>query len=227
MWRNAEQIPPKKYTCGWCSSDVASNRGSFFDGRNDRWLYYCPNCLSPTTFIQGGQQPGVSFGDAVNHLPPDVESLYTEARNCAAASCYTAAVLICRKLLMNIAVSQQAPAGQTFISYIEYLAKTGFVPPNGRGWVDHIRKKGNEATHEIALMTKIDAISMGNRLKTNDCQRLAYSAIASAHHYQMVSIVERPHGIAFGQQLHDMPRNAVTFCIATSRTFTTRFITTP
>ena len=30
-------------------------------------------------------------------------------------------------------------------------------PPNGKGWVDHIRKKGNEAAHEIVLMTKADA----------------------------------------------------------------------
>jgi hypothetical protein len=33
----------------------------------------------------------------------------------------------------------------------------GYVPPDGKGWVDHIRKKGNEATHEIALMTAADA----------------------------------------------------------------------
>ena len=38
-----------------------------------------------------------------------------------------------------------------------YLADNGYVPPNGRGWVDHIRKKGNEATHEIALMQQGDA----------------------------------------------------------------------
>jgi hypothetical protein len=32
-----------------------------------------------------------------------------------------------------------------------------YVPPNGKQWVDHIRKKGNEATHEIALMSEADA----------------------------------------------------------------------
>ena len=83
--------------------------------------------------------------------------LYDEARNCTSASCYTAAVLICRKLLMNIAVSQGAKPGETFISYVNYLAEDGYVPPNGKGWVDHIRKKGNEATHEIALMSQADA----------------------------------------------------------------------
>ncbi|TON03793.1 hypothetical protein CGH64_25965, partial [Vibrio parahaemolyticus] len=43
-----------------------------------------------------------------------------------------------------------------FIHYVNYLAEQGYIPPNGRGWVDHIRKKGNEATHEIALMNKSD-----------------------------------------------------------------------
>jgi hypothetical protein len=34
------------------------------------------------------------------------------------------------------------------------------VPPNGKHWVDHIRKKGNEATHEIALMGADDAADL-------------------------------------------------------------------
>ena len=58
---------------------------------------------------------------------------------------------------MNIAVSQGATPGLKFIEYVEYLSQNGYVPPKGKGWVDHIRKKGNEATHEIALMTKEDA----------------------------------------------------------------------
>lgn len=58
---------------------------------------------------------------------------------------------------MNIAVAQDAKEGASFISYVTYLADKGFVPPNGRGWVDHIRDKGNEANHEIKLMAQQDA----------------------------------------------------------------------
>lgn len=57
---------------------------------------------------------------------------------------------------MNIAIAE----GQRFIEYIDYLANNGFVPPKGRGWVDHIRKKGNEATHEINPMTHADATEL-------------------------------------------------------------------
>ena len=58
---------------------------------------------------------------------------------------------------MNVAVSQGADEGLSFVQYVDYLAKAGYIPPNGKGWVDHIRKKGNEATHEIALMAQADA----------------------------------------------------------------------
>ena len=44
-----------------------------------------------------------------------------------------------------------------FVEYVEYLAAKGYVPPNGQGWVDHIRVKGNEANHEIRLMKKSDS----------------------------------------------------------------------
>lgn len=55
---------------------------------------------------------------------------------------------------MNLAVGLGAGPDLKFIQYVEYLASQGYVPPNGKHWVDHIRQKGNEATHEIALMTE-------------------------------------------------------------------------
>lgn len=58
---------------------------------------------------------------------------------------------------MNIGVEEGAAEGKSFIHYIDFLADKGYIPPNGRSWVDHIRRKGNEATHEIALMSKDDA----------------------------------------------------------------------
>jgi hypothetical protein len=60
-------------------------------------------------------------------------------------------------MLMNIAVQEGAAEGLKFIEYVTYLSDHGYVPPNGKHWVDHIRKKGNEATHEIALMSDSDA----------------------------------------------------------------------
>jgi hypothetical protein len=58
---------------------------------------------------------------------------------------------------MNIAVAEGAPVGKSFLDYVEHLSAAGYVPPKGKGWVDHIRKKGNEATHEIVMMGAPDA----------------------------------------------------------------------
>jgi len=40
---------------------------------------------------------------------------------------------------------------------VSYLADNGYVPPNSRDWVDHIRQKSNEATHEIPAIIEADA----------------------------------------------------------------------
>jgi len=155
-WHQVQQIQSKSYTCGYCGNVVASDRG-YQTADAHHAVHICPHCPRPS-YIAGGQQvPGVAPGNDVQSLPKDIESLYREARNSTAVSAYTSAVLTCRKLLMNIAVSQGAPEGQRFIEYVQYLADNGFVPPHGKGWVDHIRKKGNEATHEIVTMTLQDA----------------------------------------------------------------------
>lgn len=59
--------------------------------------------------------------------------------------------------MMNIAVGKGAAKDLSFLQYVEYLASKGYVPPDGKHWVDHIRSKGNDANHEIALMKGADA----------------------------------------------------------------------
>jgi hypothetical protein len=58
---------------------------------------------------------------------------------------------------MNIAVEKGAKEGLSFVEYVDYLEKKGYFPPDGREWVDHIRIKGNEATHKINIMSMEDA----------------------------------------------------------------------
>lgn len=155
-WSNLGRLQAKEYSCGHCGRLVASREG-YASNAPSFLIYICPNCADPSYFTPSGQIPGVAPGNAVASLPEDLNALYNEARRAISVNANTASVLACRKLLMNIAVSQGAQAGQTFVSYVDFLADNHFVPPNGRGWVDHIRRKGNEATHEIALMTPEDA----------------------------------------------------------------------
>lgn len=157
-WNAATGLTARSYVCGYCGKLVASAQG--FHTANEkpaRLVYVCPNCSKPTYFDGDHQIPGVAPGVEVAHLPTDVNALYAEARNCVAAACYTAAVLAARKLLMHIAVAQGAPGGKNFLEYVDHLAESGYIPPNGRGWVDHIRRRGNEANHEIRLMSHQDA----------------------------------------------------------------------
>ena len=159
-WPNQGQIEARKFCCGFCGNVVATDKG-FFNNTGRKKVYPCPYCDNPSFFDENGNQfPGVVPGNNVSHLPKELEAIYNEARRCVSVNAYTAAVLACRKLLMHIAVEKKADPGKAFIYYVEFLADNGYVPPNGKGWVDHIRKKGNEATHEIVLMKKDDAVEL-------------------------------------------------------------------
>ena len=57
--------------------------------------------------------------------------------------------MIARTLLMHIAVEQGAEEGLPFARYVTYLDEKGYIPPNGKKWVDYIRTSGNVANHEI------------------------------------------------------------------------------
>lgn len=159
-WANTETLESRSYICGHCDQSIGSNTG--YAGKNGNYnywrIYICHRCNRPTFFDDEHKKiPGSPYGRKVDNVPKEVDSLYNEARDCTSVNAFTASVLCCRKLLMNIAVSKGAKEGLNFTEYVEYLSDKGFVPPDGKEWVDHIRKKGNEATHEIAIMKREDA----------------------------------------------------------------------
>lgn len=165
QWNSPNSLTPHRFRCGFCDSNVSSNIG-YFSGNSlpgeayAGLLYICPDCEKPSLRVGSKQYPSAIPGNRVQDVPQDILNLYQEARNCVGCSSFTGSVLCSRKLLMNIAVGQGAAEGQSFIQYVEYLAGAGYVPPNGKGWVDHIRRRGNEATHEIASMSETDAIEL-------------------------------------------------------------------
>ena len=61
---------------------------------------------------------------------------------------------------MHIAVDRGADQGLRFIEYVSFLSDEGFTPPDGKEWVDHIRRKGNEANHEILEMSEDHATAL-------------------------------------------------------------------
>lgn len=160
-WENTRVVGRRKFVCGFCGKAVGPDRGYRFQSKVAKYqgwrIWICPTCDKPTFFTADEQIPAPLLGNDVSDVPEEVNSLYNEARACTGARAYTAAVLACRKLLMNIAVDKGAEEGKRFVEYVQYLADNHYVPPDGEIWVDHIRTKGNEATHEIALMSVEDA----------------------------------------------------------------------
>lgn len=168
-WRNTIEIHPgASWKCGYCGNQVAGNTGYSRDPipRDDgKIIFICPHCENPTAFIPNSfgevdQIPGAPFGDDIQFLPDDISKLYGEVRRCIQYTAYTSAALLMRKLIMHLAVEQGAEENQKFIQYINYLDENNWIPPNGKSWVDSIRKKGNEATHEIRFTSESEAIQL-------------------------------------------------------------------
>ena len=93
-------------------------------------------------------------------LEADVEGLYKEARLCLSVNSFTGAVMLCRKILMNVSVEKGAKEGLSFAEYVKWLVDQGYAPKGSDGWVDYIRDRGNDANHQIVPMAKEDAISI-------------------------------------------------------------------
>ncbi len=167
-WNNQTGLKPYRYKCGHCENLVASNQGyggsvpREYGQRYEGFVYICPNCERPTFLACFGNAirekfPAASFGDSVGHLPDEVKELYDEARRCMKAGAYTAAVMVCRKLLMHIAVEKGGDENENFAYYVDWLQENHFIPPDGKSWVDRVRTKGNAANHEILLMKQEEA----------------------------------------------------------------------
>ncbi|MBI2355896.1 MAG: DUF4145 domain-containing protein [Candidatus Doudnabacteria bacterium] len=164
-WRQVGNLNSFKYICGYCGNPVASNvgyvRGYHPDGSGSDMchIYICHHCFGPSYFDESWKQtPGPRPGEEVSGINDSgVQSLYNEARDSYSKNAFTATVLCCRKLLMHIAVSKGDSPGKQFIEYVEYLANKNYIPPDAKDWVDHIRTKGNEANHEIVIMSEEEA----------------------------------------------------------------------
>ncbi len=163
-WYQLQNFSPQKYVCSFCGDRVSSKEGYYAIPAKGTYITayicICPGCNWPTVLHSGRQVPENAPGNPVAKVPDEISTLYDEARLSTAAGAFTAAVLVCRKILMHIAVEEKAREGLSFLSYVEYLSDKGYVPPNGKVWVDYIRQKGNEANHEITLMRKEDAVAL-------------------------------------------------------------------
>jgi len=103
--------------------------------------------------------PGPLPMPRVKNLPDDIESAWEEVLNAGGASAWTAAELMCRKILMHVSVDQfDMEAGLSFASYVKKLDEERFFPRMMMPVVDGIRERGNRATHDLASTTREQAM---------------------------------------------------------------------
>lgn len=157
-WDKSETITPQNYVCGYCGNKVGSNTGYHLYLSNDDYaIYLCPYCGRPSFMENGVITPGSSYGQPIMDLPDTVQSIYDEARNSYQVGAFTGVILICRKILANVAVYYGADDGKSFAHYVNYLVDNGYVPEKSREWIDKIRTEGNSATHDQTSKNKDDA----------------------------------------------------------------------
>jgi len=188
IWKNPVNLPSKDYKCGYCATSVASEKGySALDGAQRStigYIYICHKCMKPTFFNypDDTQTPGPIIGNPVKHIPiEEVDDLFYEAKSCFSIGAYTSSVMCCRKLLMNLSVSEGAEEGKSYADYVNYLNDNNYIPPGGKKWVDSIRKLGNEANHEIAFKSSEDAERILN-----------FTEMLLRFIYEMPGIMEEP-----------------------------------
>lgn len=157
-WNNSGKVVPCNYTCGYCGQKVGSSDGYKLREHDDMIaIYLCPFCGRPSFMENGNLTPGSPYGQSIDDLPETVQSIYDEARNSFRAGAYTGVILICRKVLANVAIYYGADDGDSFVHYVDYLVNKGYVPLKSRDWVDKIRVEGNQATHNQTAKNKDDA----------------------------------------------------------------------
>lgn len=170
--------------CGHCGRSVSGAVVSFVvtpEGHANHWLQ-CPTCGEGSVRLSSGRTvPGSPVGPSLSGLPSDVGEAYEEARQCMAVGGSVAAELVCRKILMHVAVEKGAKDGQTFAQYLGHLETEGYVTPPMKKWVDLIRTHGNEATHELAPVSSERAES--TLMFTAELLRLTYEMEAMADKY--------------------------------------------
>jgi hypothetical protein len=125
------------------------------------WLR-CPGCGEGSVRKLNSDviYPGARPGRLLQHLPPDVNQAWDEARSAYSVGAYTAAEIMCRKILMHLAVDKaNAQSGKQFIQYVDELENAGYITTGLKPVVDQIRKRGNVANHDLPASSREESLA--------------------------------------------------------------------
>ena len=167
------------YHCGWCgnqtvssidwTSDIVKGDESFCHMA----ISICAHCTQPTIFTvtrQYGSEisqistiPAPNMEKKIAGMPNEIKQAYAEACNCLSQNAPTAAVMMCRKLLVYVAVQEGAEKDWNgYEQYVDFLKSEGHVPPKSHKMADFVRKIGNSANHELKPIDTEEAETLLN-----------------------------------------------------------------
>lgn len=150
----------KAIICGSCGKGVAADIIAGEDSwRSVAWLR-CPLCEEGSVKLsRGAVYPVAPAGGTVLHLPDDVEAAWREARTTHAVAAYTASEMMCRKILMHVAVDVAGSSpGRKFFEYVNDLETAGYITTGLKPVVDKVRDRGNIANHELPASNEQDSL---------------------------------------------------------------------
>ena len=165
-WINICDLKSKSFVCSNCGNSIASNQGYMgqqfrTSNGNSIAIYICHKCNAPNVFDHYGRHvSNIIPGKNIKKLPQNIENVYQEARSCMSVGAYTAAIMLFRKIIMNIAVAEGAEKNKPFSEYVKFLCEKGIVHKRQTKQADAIRVLGNDANHEIECRNKDEAESM-------------------------------------------------------------------
>jgi hypothetical protein len=150
------QSEPDSWFAAHCDSCNSGQMGVVAQTNNHAtyWLR-CPICRNAYVWNGNVLSPSIKPLSIPQGIPPLELSVWKEIRECLSVGASTAAVMLCRKLLLHIAITHgldpktdkyQSP---TFYAAVEHLQASGLITPKMRKWVDRIKDVGNEANHEL------------------------------------------------------------------------------
>lgn len=127
---------------------------------SSQWLQ-CPVCQEGSVAVStGAVYPAAPAGGTVPNLPDDVAQAWREARTAHAVAAYTASEVMCRKILMHVAVDAAgSEPGATFQEYIRQLDEAGYIGLRLRSKVEQVKDRGNVANHELPASSEAEALT--------------------------------------------------------------------
>jgi hypothetical protein len=153
------------FQCGHCATttngrivcDVLTHEGITLQ----MCLCSCEKTL-PTLLVEHGGQilrqvPRPCEFSSHEKWPVELSKLYDEAAKCMAAGAFTAASMLCRKVLMACACHEGDDDGKNFGPYVDYITGKVLTYPRAKAAIDAIRTIGNDANHQLQFVTEDDA----------------------------------------------------------------------